>query len=164
MIESIFDMFESIFGNKELRRRVKRMKKDVVTMVFIDTGDRIDIEQASTKNTFVHKGHEYVINKECWLGDICLYKSQYVEPLTITEAKKGIGEYAVSTDRFNALYHNKVLKMMMYVQEKNLLIYILIAVGVVAVLTIMNIWYSAQVLGILKEMSRVGIDQGVMLK
>jgi hypothetical protein len=164
MIESLFGMFESIFGNKELRRRVKRVKKDIVTMVFIDTGDRIDIEQASSKNTFLHKGHEYVINRECWLGDICLYNSQYVEPLTIREAKKGIGEYAVSTDRFNALYNNKVLKMMMYVQEKNLLVYILIAVGAVAVLTIMNIWYSAQVLGILKEFSQVAIDQGVMLK
>lgn len=157
-------MFESIFGNKELRRRVKRVKKDIVTMVFIDTGDRVDIEQAGTKDTFVHKGDEYAINKECWLGDVCLYNSQYVEPLTITEAKKGIGEYAVSTDRFNALYNNKVLKMMMYVQEKNLLIYILIGVGAVAVLTVMNIWYSVQVLGILKEFGQAAIDQGVMIK
>lgn len=155
-------MLEAIY-NKELSRKLKRVKKDTITMVFLDTKDRIDVQEASSKELFKHKNAEYVINKDCWVGDCCFYHSQIVEPLTLTASKKGF-EYVPSTEKFAAIYHNKVLRQLMYVQEKNLLIYLLIGVGAAILLTVMNIYYTTQILNILQEFGQVAIDQGVMLK
>ena len=146
------------------RKKFNRVKKDIVTMVFVDTGDREEVEKASSNDTFIHNDKEYVINRKLWAKDTCFYHSGYVEPLTMDWSVKGKGQYAVTTDRFKALYHNKVLAMMMYIMEKNMITYILIAVIVAAALGLLNAYYTVQIYQILKEFGQVAVEQGVMIK
>lgn len=132
-----------------------RFKKGVVTMNFTDTGDSVDVKHAADKEVFIYYDTEYVINPDCFKKDQCFYNSKYVEPLSDISVnlespilKAGAD---ITTDRFNALYNNKVLRQMMYVKEKDLLL--LIGVGILAILAlnVFEIWYIIKLSGLLNE-------------
>lgn len=122
-----------------------KFRKGIITMVFVDTGDLVEIEHATDKDTFMYYGNEYVINKKCFIKNTLFYDSRFVEPISKIEGiesnsliKAGVD---ITTERFNALYNSKVLKQMMYVKEKDLII--LIGIGIIALvcLNIFEIWY-----------------------
>lgn len=132
-----------------------KFRKGTITMVFVDTGDIVEIEHASDKDTFLMYGTEYVINKECFIKNVSFYDSRFVEPISKIEGaesnslvKAGVD---ITTERFNALYNSKVLKQMMYVKEKDLLL--LIGIGIIALVALntFEIWYIMKLSGALNS-------------
>lgn len=142
-------------------KQARRLKNGTVSMNFLDTGETVDVEKAHEKKTFRYGGQDYVINPECWFKDHCYYLSFSPEPVSLqTDAKKW--KFAVTTDRFNSVYNNKVLMQLMYVKEKSLLTYILIAAAAAGLIGIVNIYYTTQIIAMLREGLQMAVEAGVV--
>ena len=76
------------------------------------------------KETFKFRGMEYVIDRKNMLNKTCQYNSNYAEPLTATLENDDI-KYKITTREFSRAYNNKLLTLLLYVQEKDLIKYIL---------------------------------------
>jgi len=78
------------------------------------------------KETFSFRGKNkiYVIDPAKMKNKICLYHSQFAEPLTL-EYSDTKTDYFISSKEFARTYNNKLLTMMLYVQAKDLIKYIL---------------------------------------
>jgi len=76
------------------------------------------------KETFKFRGREYVVDREKVKNKICLYHSMFAEPLTLEFSEKKT-EYFISTKEFARVYNNKLLTLMLYVAEKDIIKWIL---------------------------------------
>lgn len=113
-------------------------RKGIIRMVFVDTGEIVKVDHAANKDLFKHNGNDYTINSECFKQGACFYHSEYVEPLSkISMASKAY----ITTERFNAVYHSKVLKMMMYIKEKDMLLLMAAGIGINICMTVMALYY-----------------------
>lgn len=99
----------------------------------------IDVNKTKTiwykwynKDTFKFRNGEYVIKKDKVKNRLCLYNTFFAEPITWDYSDKKT-EYYISTQEFKRVYNNKLLTLMLYVQEKNLIMYILIICVIIVI-------------------------------
>lgn len=147
-------MFGSIRGYLKHR-------KGIVNMVFVDTGKIIEIKKARDKDEFTSADQTYVINHDLIEGDSLFYRTGYVEPIVIKENK---GSFLLNTEttKFEAMYDSKVLKMLMYVQEKNMLLYIFIASIVSVAVGALNFYYLFKIIDFINQAQAIAADAGVV--
>ena len=147
-------MFSSI-------REYLRHRKGIVNMVFVDTGNIIEIKNARDKNEFTSRGQSYIINQDLIEGDTLFYRTGYVEPIVIKENKNSF-VLNTETTKFEAMYDSKVLKMLMYVQEKNMLLYIFIAAIASVAVGALNFYYLFKIIDFINQAQALAVDAGVV--
>ena len=99
----------------------------------------IDINKTKTiwykwynKDTFKFRNGEYVIKKDKVKNRLCLYETFFAEPISWEHSDKKT-EYWIGSKEFKRVYNNKLLTLMLYVQEKNLIMYILIICVIIVI-------------------------------
>lgn len=138
MINAIFEMIEYV--------------QKPVRIVFVDTGEIIKLKNGRSYDTFEHKGKRYVMNLDLINNNTLFFNSQLSEPVKLQPSKNDDDwKYFIETDRFNTVFKNQVLKQMMYVQEKNLLFYMLIGIAVLGALVLGNIYYTNMIVDQLNQ-------------
>ena len=100
----------------------------------------IDINKTKTiwykwykKDTFDFRGQkDYTISRDAMKNKLCLYHSKFTEPIS-WEYSDEKTKYYITTKEFARVYNNKLLTLMLYVQEKNIIMYILIICVIIAI-------------------------------
>jgi hypothetical protein len=111
---------------------------------FIDTNEKKTIFNYQKKETFEHKEKEYVINPRLIRNGVLLFHSKYAEPLNweINDSKT---EYYIDSSEFKSIVDNKILKQLMYVNEKNMItLLVILIVG----LFFLNLYLSYEIMNI----------------
>lgn len=101
----------------------------------------IDVNKTKTiwskwykKDTFKFRGSEFVVKKDAMKNKLCLYHSHFAEPIS-WEYSDEKTKYYITSKEFARVYNNKLLTLMLYVQEKNLIMYILVICAIAAILS-----------------------------
>lgn len=115
-----------------------------IDVYFIDTNEKKTVYNYHKKQTFEHQDKEYVINKELIKNGSLIYHSKFAEPIN-WEFNDDKTEYYITTDEFKSIIDNKILKQLMYVNEKNIItILLLLVIG----LFFMNMYIGYELINI----------------
>jgi len=126
-------------------------------MLFIDTNKikTVWFAKQIKKGSFVYQQGEYIIDLTKMKNNICLYHTLFAEPIDYT-LQKNLGvplsfefdedrtKYFITSKEFLNAYNNKLHEKMMYVKEKNLLIYALVLSGFSIVLAGYSLYLLTQ--------------------
>lgn len=111
---------------------------------FIDTNEKKTIFNYHKKETFEYKEKEYVINPRLIRNGVLLFHSKYAEPLN-WEINNEKTEYYIDSSEFKSIVDNKILKQLMYVNEKNMItLLVILIVG----LFFLNLYLSYEIINI----------------
>jgi hypothetical protein len=108
---------------------------------FVDLNTKIVVFNYHKKQTFEYNGNKYALNHSLVKNNALFYHSKIAEPLEY-EYNENKTEYYVTTDEFKSICDNKVLKQLMYVNEKSVIQIILL---IVLILVVINIFLGYQI-------------------
>lgn len=126
----------------DMIHRIMLGLRNGIDVYFVDMNIKKSVYNINKKSTFTVKGlddKEYSINRDMIKNDTLWYHSKCAEPINwkLNETIKYIDEagneqikpvinYFVDSTEFYNNMNNKVMQMLLYVKEKNILIFVLI--------------------------------------